>query len=116
MNAVQQHARSSTDVLDRTSEQYKGFQVAPAELEGLLKKHPKVKLAAVIGINDKKTMTELPRAYVELVPGAVSEEKVAKEHEEEELIKELDGFIRKQVSTHKYLRGGIKIIPQVPAR
>ncbi len=102
-------------IVDRKKEliKYKGYQVAPAELEGLLKAHPKVRLAAVIGIYDKQQMTELPRAYIELAPHVPAPKDGA---EEQALCNEFDQFIRGQTSTHKYLRGGIKILPQVPAR
>lgn len=53
-------------ITDRVKEliKYKGFQVAPAELEGLLATHPKVNDVAVIGIYDGAQATEIPRAYV----------------------------------------------------
>ncbi len=40
----------------------KGYQVAPAELEGLLLKHPKITDAAVIGIPDDDA-GERPKAF-----------------------------------------------------
>lgn len=43
------------------------FQVAPAELEDLLHKHPAVQDVAVIGMPDDRA-GELPRAYVVLKP------------------------------------------------
>ncbi|KAG5721096.1 putative 4-coumarate--CoA ligase 1, partial [Termitomyces sp. T112] len=50
-------------VVDRKKEliKYKGFQVAPAELEGLLLNHPDVADAAVIGVYSESRATELPR-------------------------------------------------------
>ena len=41
----------------------KGFQVAPAELEDLLRLHDKVADVAVIGVPDERH-GELPRAYI----------------------------------------------------
>ncbi|MFJ7077788.1 4-coumarate--CoA ligase family protein [Streptomyces sp. NPDC098781] len=58
-------------VVDRVKEliKYKGFQVAPAELEALLLTHPSVADAAVIGVyNDEGN--EIPRAYVVRQPSA----------------------------------------------
>ncbi|MFE6285723.1 4-coumarate--CoA ligase family protein [Streptomyces sp. NPDC057877] len=52
-------------VVDRVKEliKYKGFQVAPAELEALLLTHPGIADAAVIGVyNDEGN--EIPRAFV----------------------------------------------------
>ncbi|MFB8081882.1 AMP-binding protein [Streptomyces sp. NPDC056013] len=52
-------------VVDRVKEliKYKGFQVAPAELEALLLTHEGVADAAVIGVTDADG-TEIPKAYV----------------------------------------------------
>ncbi|MFF3909365.1 4-coumarate--CoA ligase family protein [Streptomyces sp. NPDC001848] len=58
-------------VVDRVKEliKYKGFQVAPAELEALLLTHPKIADAAVIGVyNDDHN--EVPHAFVVRRPGA----------------------------------------------
>jgi acyl-CoA synthetase (AMP-forming)/AMP-acid ligase II len=52
-------------IVDRLKEliKYKGFQVAPAELEALMITHPEVGDVAVIGVPDEKC-GELPKAYV----------------------------------------------------
>ncbi len=52
-------------IVDRLKEliKYKGFQVAPAELEALLLTHPAVADAAVIGVPDEEA-GELPKAFV----------------------------------------------------
>ncbi|MDQ0581750.1 4-coumarate--CoA ligase family protein [Streptomyces rishiriensis] len=52
-------------VVDRVKEliKYKGFQVAPAELEALLLTHPGIADAAVIGVYDDDN-NEVPHAYV----------------------------------------------------
>jgi 4-coumarate--CoA ligase len=62
-------------VVDRLKEliKYKGFQVAPAELEALLLTHPAVADAAVIGRPDEEA-GEIPVAYVVLRPGAEASE------------------------------------------
>ncbi len=58
-------------VVDRLKEliKYKGFQVAPAELEALLLSHPDIDDAAVVGVPDDEA-GEVPAAYVVLKPGA----------------------------------------------
>ncbi|MER6343611.1 4-coumarate--CoA ligase family protein [Streptomyces sp. NPDC001595] len=58
-------------VVDRVKEliKYKGFQVAPAELEALLLTHPGIADAAVIGVHDDDR-NEVPRAYVVRRPTA----------------------------------------------
>jgi acyl-CoA synthetase (AMP-forming)/AMP-acid ligase II len=52
-------------IVDRLKEliKYKGFQVAPAELEALLIGHPEVGDVAVVGVPDEEA-GELPKAYV----------------------------------------------------
>jgi acyl-CoA synthetase (AMP-forming)/AMP-acid ligase II len=58
-------------VVDRVKEliKYKGFQVAPAELEALLLTHPGIADAAVIGVYNADG-NEVPHAYVVRQPGA----------------------------------------------
>jgi acyl-CoA synthetase (AMP-forming)/AMP-acid ligase II len=53
------------EIVDRLKEliKYKGYQVAPAELEALLITHPDVADVAVIGIPDEEA-GELPKAFV----------------------------------------------------
>jgi acyl-CoA synthetase (AMP-forming)/AMP-acid ligase II len=55
-----------------------GENVAAAEIEALLARHPAVKLAQVVGIPDRK-YAEVPAAFVELKPGggATEEDLVA---------------------------------------
>lgn len=58
-------------IVDRLKEliKYKGFQVAPAELEALLLTHPEVADAAVIGMPDAEA-GELPKAFIVRKAGA----------------------------------------------
>ena len=60
---------------------YKGFQVAPTELEELLATHPKVDDVAVIGVYQKELASEVPRAYVvpahEIEKGKLLEDEIA---------------------------------------
>ena len=59
-------------VVDRVKEliKYKGYQVAPAELEAVLISHPEIADAAVIGVPDKDSGEELPKAFVVRSPGS----------------------------------------------
>ena len=52
-------------IVDRLKEliKYKGYQVAPAELEALVITHPEVRDVAVIGVADEEA-GELPKAFV----------------------------------------------------
>ncbi|MGW9435729.1 4-coumarate--CoA ligase family protein [Streptomyces sp. NPDC055607] len=68
-------------VVDRVKEliKYKGFQVAPAELEALLLTHEGIADAAVVGVTDDDG-TEIPKAFVvrqPSAPGLTAEEVVA---------------------------------------
>lgn len=56
-------------IVDRVKEliKYKGYQVAPAELEALLLSHPKIMDAACIGVNDAEG-EEVPKAFVVAAP------------------------------------------------
>lgn len=58
-------------VVDRVKEliKYKGFQVAPAELEALLLTHPGIADAAVIGVYNEDN-NEVPHAFVVRQPSA----------------------------------------------
>ncbi|MEU2909854.1 AMP-binding protein [Streptomyces massasporeus] len=52
-------------IVDRVKEliKYKGYQVAPAELEAILVRHPGIADAAVIGVSDDEG-NEIPKAFV----------------------------------------------------
>ncbi|XP_050531474.1 luciferin 4-monooxygenase isoform X2 [Daktulosphaira vitifoliae] len=58
-------------IVDRIKEliKYKGYQVAPAELESLLLTHPDIEDAAVIGLPNKEA-GELPMAFIVKVQGS----------------------------------------------
>ena len=94
-------------ITDRVKEliKYKGFQVAPAEIEGTLLDHPNVMDVAVIGINDAAEHTEVPRAYIVVKDMGKGPEEVAKE---------IHDWLADRVAYHKKLRGGIKFVQEIP--
>jgi acyl-CoA synthetase (AMP-forming)/AMP-acid ligase II len=57
-------------IVDRLKEliKYKGYQVAPAELEALLLTHPSIVDVGVVGISDTES-GEIPKAFVVTLPG-----------------------------------------------
>jgi acyl-CoA synthetase (AMP-forming)/AMP-acid ligase II len=87
-------------VVDRAKEliKYKGFQVAPAELEALLLSHPAVADVAVIPVADEEA-GELPKAFVVLKAEASD--------------KELMTFVAERVAPYKKIRL-IERIEQIP--
>ncbi|KAJ9554574.1 hypothetical protein OSB04_018619 [Centaurea solstitialis] len=80
-------------IIDRMKEliKYKGFQVAPAELEGILLGHPSVEDAAVVGLPDEEA-GEIPGANVVM-------SKDAKESEEEMM-----KYVANNVAQYKKVR------------
>ncbi|XP_058465877.1 uncharacterized protein LOC131439176 [Malaya genurostris] len=90
-------------IVDRIKEliKYKGFQVAPAELEAVLLKHPKVEDAAVIGVPNER-VGELATAFV------------VKKSEVNVTEGEIEQFVAKHVSLHKQLHGGVKFVSEIP--
>ncbi len=80
-------------IVDRVKEliKYKGFQVAPAELEALLLTHPAIADAAVVGVPDDEA-GERPRAFVVVKDGhSVTEG-------------EITDFTAQHVATYKVIR------------
>ncbi|KAI9285882.1 hypothetical protein BC943DRAFT_360097 [Umbelopsis sp. AD052] len=94
-------------IVDRIKEliKYKGLQVAPAELESLLLKHPKIIDCAVIGVHSEEKGTELPRAYVVVPEDVPRNEKTAQE---------IQDYVIKSVVDYKKLRGGIVFLDAIP--
>ena len=84
---------------------YKGFQVPPAELEGLLASHPKINDVAVIGIYRDDLASEVPLAYVVPKQGVQAGP---------ELEKEIVEWLTTKVASHKRLRGGVKFVDEIP--
>lgn len=74
-------------IVDRLKEliKYKGFQVAPAELEALLITHPKIAGAAVVPISDD-LCGELPVAFVVLSDGCEITEDEIKQYVSKQVI------------------------------
>lgn len=93
-------------ITDRIKEliKYKGFQVPPAELEGILLGHEDIADVAVIGIQDHVQATEVPRAYVVPKPG------VEVKGLETKIVKWLEA----KVASHKRLRGGVRFVDVIP--
>ena len=89
-------------IVDRLKEliKYKGYQVAPAVLEALLLRHPKVADSAVIGVKDDDGQ-EIPKAFVVIQAG--------EELTEDEVI----AFVAEQVAPHEKVRR-VEFIDVIP--
>lgn len=87
-------------IVDRVKEliKYKGFQVAPAELEALIITHEQVQDVAVIPVADEEA-GEIPKAFV-VKGGEVSEDDVM-------------AFVKDRVSSYKQVRR-VEFVDEIP--
>lgn len=101
-------------VLDRLKEMLKvrGFQVAPAELEGCILDHPDVNDCCVVGVPDDYS-GEIPMAFVVLSNDTLQRLKQSPSGAEE-----IKASIMKHVADnkikYKHLSGGIEIVSSIP--
>ncbi|XP_019535437.2 uncharacterized protein LOC109406883 [Aedes albopictus] len=90
-------------ITDRLKEliKVKGFQVAPAELEELLRDHPSVADAAVVG-QPHPISGEVPRAFIVKKKNAnITEEDLKK-------------YVAEKVAVYKKLDGGVTFLDAIP--
>jgi 4-coumarate--CoA ligase len=92
----------SYQIVDRLKEliKYKGYQVAPAELEALLLTHPEIADAAVVAALDEEA-GEIPKAFVVLKDGSTLDAEAVME------------FVGSHVAPHKKVRA-VSFIDAVP--
>ncbi|KAK5641044.1 hypothetical protein RI129_009591 [Pyrocoelia pectoralis] len=90
-------------IIDRLKSliKYKGFQVAPAEIEAVLLEHPDIIDAGVTGIDDEHA-GQIPAAAVVLKKGKQLTEDVVR------------NFVSGQLSPMKWLRGGVRFLDEIP--
>ncbi|XP_031339881.1 probable 4-coumarate--CoA ligase 3 [Photinus pyralis] len=79
----------------------KGYVVAPAELQNIIRSYPNILEVIVIGI-PHDSYGEVPRAYVTTKPGTVVDTDKLKE------------FVSKKVSSYKDLKGGVLVMKELP--
>jgi acyl-CoA synthetase (AMP-forming)/AMP-acid ligase II len=89
-------------LVDRLKEliKYKGFQVAPAELEAVLLEHPDVGDAAVVASPDEEA-GEIPKAFVVATDGATLD------------VEALKAFVAERVASYKQVRR-VEVIDAIP--
>lgn len=91
-------------IVDRIKELIKvqGYQVPPAELEGLLRTHPAVLDAAVIGVPDART-GEAPLAYIVIDPDKPSVSEA-----------DVKAFVAERVAPYKQISAGVRFVESLP--
>ncbi|KAI0353724.1 acetyl-CoA synthetase-like protein [Trametes cingulata] len=106
-------------IIDRIKELIKvrGFQVAPAELEGLLLDHPDVADVCVVGAPDEYS-GELPFAFVALKDAVRA--RVARDPAEEQRVREaiMQGqYVAENKTQYKHLAGVhfVDAVPKIPS-
>ena len=91
-------------IVDRIKEliKYKGYQIAPAELEALLLTHPSITDAAVIPLRDEES-GEIPKAFV-VASGPIT-------------VDEVLAFVAERVAPYKKIRAAelVAEIPKAPS-
>jgi 4-coumarate--CoA ligase len=89
-------------IVDRLKEliKFKGFQVAPAELEALLLTHPKIADVAVIGVPDDAA-GEVPKAFVVATAGDTV------------TIEEIQALVSEHLVSYKQIRQ-LEVIDVIP--
>jgi 4-coumarate--CoA ligase len=80
----------------------RGFQVAPAEIEGVLLLHPDIVDCAVIGLQRSMGESELPRAFIVARLGSRITARDVRE------------FTKDRLARYKQLDGGIVFVDKVP--
>ncbi|KAF7279387.1 hypothetical protein GWI33_007329 [Rhynchophorus ferrugineus] len=90
-------------IVDRMKEliKVKGFQVSPAELEEIIRNHPDVSEAAVIGVPHERD-GEAPKAFVIPKKGAKLDGK------------KLEEYVNGKVAPYKRLTGGVVVTDFIP--
>ncbi|KAF9015571.1 amp dependent CoA ligase [Cyathus striatus] len=101
-------------VVDRLKEiiKVRGFQVAPAELEGILLLHPDVIDACVVGVPDDYS-GEVPLAFIVPHP-RVTEQLSSSGKDIISLKRSISEHLARATVSYKWLSGGIEFIDAIP--
>ena len=90
----------------------RGFQVAPAELEGHLLDHPAVADACVVPVPDEYS-GEVPLAFV--VPAPAVRAQIAADPAHADRVKaELAKSVEGAKTRYKWLAGGVEFVDEIP--
>ncbi|OBT73922.1 hypothetical protein VF21_07464 [Pseudogymnoascus sp. 05NY08] len=98
-------------ITDRVKEliKYNGFQVAPAELEGILVNNDAVADVAVVGIKSQAHGTEVPLAFIVRSEKSKSSRISAKQE-----ALDIAQWLEDKVAYYKRLRGGVWFVDSIP--
>lgn len=86
---------------------YKGFQIAPDELEQILLSHEAIADVSVVGIQEGKGKGEIPRAYIVLQASLPL-------NWEQEAAERIIVWLDSKVAPYKRLRGGVQFVESIP--
>lgn len=78
------------------------MQVAPAELEDLIRQLPDVADVGVVGMPVDRASGEAPRAFIVRMPGS------------QLTLKAIQDFVETKVPPHKKLSGGLEYVDTIP--
>ncbi|KAI9501054.1 hypothetical protein GGI25_005620 [Coemansia spiralis] len=112
-------------ITDRKKEliKYKGFQVAPSELESILAEHPDIEDAAVMAVYDDNQATEIPRGYFVLAKPSIDDDSSNTSGDSgyapgivEDMVRAqaIVEWLHERVARYKRLRGGFVVIDHIP--
>jgi 4-coumarate--CoA ligase len=106
-------AQGNMYITDRVKEliKYKGSQVAPAELEGLLLSNADVEDVCVLGVYVDAAATEVPVAAVVLSPKVADRVKAEGDYESE--ARKIVEWMKARTAKSKWLRGGVVFVDVV---
>ncbi|KAG5318642.1 LUCI monooxygenase, partial [Pseudoatta argentina] len=95
--------KNKLHVIDRVKEliKYKGYQVAPSEIETILLSHQAIKDAAVTSRPDERN-GEIPVAFIVKQPDATI------------TAQDVQEFIKQKLSEQKWLHGGVQFVDAIP--
>lgn len=113
-------------IIDRRKEliKYKGFQVAPAELEALLLSHPAIMDVGVTGVVEDEDVGEVPRAFVVLRPDKAGDAgepyrpdgSKRLQPDASKIAREIEEYVASRMANYKRLRGGVVIMTEIPKK
>lgn len=103
-----QDSEGNLYITDRLKDliKFKGYQVAPTEIEGVLHEHGFVDDVSVVGVFHEEIASEVPLGYVVLKKSVRGSKEV--------VAGELVQFVEDRLAASKRLRGGVVFVEEIP--